>query len=169
MPDGKTHRRAGRVAGGVYAAHQAKNQCLVNCAVETTGGVFGGDIGARLSDVFEPGTSSWHRGPAHSCAAGVGILSALGEALPHVVTLLRETADKKAEQRKTLQMTPDPPQPNLFVPKPDTALTQFFLFLAEIALRLLAGFVNGIAAGYVSHLVLDAGTPRSIPLVAGRF
>ncbi len=53
MPEMKTHRRAGRVAGGVYAAHKAKDQCLVNYAVETAGGVFGGDIGSRLADVFE--------------------------------------------------------------------------------------------------------------------
>jgi hypothetical protein len=60
-------------------------------------------------------------------------------------------------------------QPNLFVSRPNTALTQFFLFLAEIALRLLAGFVNGIAAGYVSHLVLDAASPRSIPVLTKGF
>jgi hypothetical protein len=27
----------------------------------------------------------------------------------------------------------------------------------------------GLAAGYVSHLALDAGTPRSIPLLVGGF
>jgi len=39
----------------------------------------------------------------------------------------------------------------------------------ELFWRLAAGFANGLAAGYVSHLALDAGTPRSIPLLVGGF
>jgi len=45
----------------------------------------------------------------------------------------------------------------------------FWAGLAELFWRLLAGFLNGLSAGYASHLLLDAMTPRGIPVVAGRF
>jgi membrane-bound metal-dependent hydrolase YbcI (DUF457 family) len=35
--------------------------------------------------------------------------------------------------------------------------------------RFAAGFANGLAAGYVSHLALDAATPRSLPLLVSGF
>src|SRR5260370_13381893 len=75
MANRRTHRKAGRIAGGVYAAHRAKDQGVVKCAAETLGGVFGGDLGAVLADVIEPGLSSWPRGMSHSWAAGAGVLS----------------------------------------------------------------------------------------------
>lgn len=41
--------------------------------------------------------------------------------------------------------------------------------ICEFFWRAAAGFGNGLAAGYLSHLVLDAGTPRSIPLLTNGF
>lgn len=43
------------------------------------------------------------------------------------------------------------------------------LNLFELLWRLAAGFANGLAAGYLSHLALDAVTPRSIPLLKTGF
>jgi len=43
-------------------------------------------------------------------------------------------------------------------------LEQFFLWLAECACRFLTGAIAGLLAGYASTLVLDAFTPRSLPL-----
>lgn len=37
--------------------------------------------------------------------------------------------------------------------------------IMELVFRLAAGFVAGAGAGYLSHLVLDAKTPMSLPLV----
>jgi hypothetical protein len=37
--------------------------------------------------------------------------------------------------------------------------------LMEIACRLLAGFLAGLFAGYISHVALDFATPRCLPLV----
>jgi hypothetical protein len=119
-------------------------------------------------DFLEPGISSWHRGTAHSCAAGAAILS-LGEVLAGVETYCRQQAERKAEERKTLQTTPDPEQPNLFIAAPNSSLTQLWLSICELFWRALAGFANGLAAGYISHLVLDAGTARSIPLLTNSF
>jgi len=168
MANRKTHKRVGRIAGGVYAAHRAKGQSAVNCAAEEVGGVFGGDVGAKIADVVEPGISSWHRGPAHSCATAAAILS-LGDTLAKIEAFCRQQAEQKAAARMTLQMIPDLAQPKLLVPAPNTGLAQIFLTIAEFFWRILAGFANGMAAGYLSHLVLDAGTPRSIPLLTNGF
>lgn len=168
MADRKTHRRAGRVSGAVYAAHRAKSQNGGNLVIEAAGGALGGDVGALVADFLEPGVSSWHRGTAHSCAAGGAILS-LGEVLAGAETFCRQKAELKAEERKTLQTTPDPQQPNLFLAVPNSSLAQLWLSICEIFWRALAGFANGLAAGYISHLVLDAGTSRSIPLLTNGF
>jgi hypothetical protein len=164
MPDRRTHRRAGRISGGVYAFQRARKQSVGQCVTETIGGIAGGEMGALLADWLEPGISSWHRGTAHSCAAGVGILS-LGEVLAGAETYCRQQAERKAEELKTLRMIPDPSQPSVFIPAPNNSLTQLWLTICELFWQTLAGFANGLAAGYLSHLMLDAGTPRSIPLL----
>jgi hypothetical protein len=168
MANRKTHRRAGRISGAVYAAHRAKGQSAGKFLVETTAGAFGGDVGALAADWLEPATSSWHRGTAHSCAAGSVILS-LGDLLANVEAYCRQQADLNAEERKTLQATQDSAQPNLFVAAPSSSLAQLWLTICEMFWRAAAGFTNGLTAGYISHLVLDAGTPRSIPLLTNGF
>ena len=167
MPNRRIHRRAGRIAGAVYAGHRAKGQPVLHLAVETVAGLHGGELGALLADVLEPGRSSWHRGIAHSCAAGVGILS-LGDTLVRIETFCRQRAEQKATERRTLDMIPAG-EPNAFVPAPNNPLTQLFLLIGEFFWRAAAGFLNGMAAGYLSHLALDAGTPRSIPLLLNGF
>lgn len=168
MANRKTHRRAGRISGAIYAAHRSTNQTAGKFLVETAAGAVGGDIGALAADWLEPATSSWHRGTAHSCAAGAVVLS-LGEVFANVETYCRQQADLKAAERMTLQATPDPLGTNLFVAAPNTSLTQLWLTICEVFWRAAAGFVNGLTAGYLSHLVLDAGTPRSIPLLTNGF
>jgi hypothetical protein len=49
-----------------------------------------------------------------------------------------------------------------------TSLEQTWAEISEFIWTLLAGFLNGLAAGYVSHLLLDATTPRGIPFLSGR-
>jgi len=56
-----------------------------------------------------------------------------------------------------------------FVPAPADPISDLFAKLAELFWRFLAGLANGLAAGYVSHLALDAFTPRSLPLLASGF
>jgi hypothetical protein len=172
MPDGKTHKYVGIAAGAGYAAFQAKEQTPLNLLVEAAGGAFGGWPGAMLPDVFEPGTSSWHRGFAHSCTTGTTIVS-MRSRLMEWEKFCREKAELcrvQAEQTKLLEMTPDPSRPNLFVLAPTDPLAQLFLKLEELFWRFLAGFTNGLAAGYVSHLALDAFVgERSIPLLTKGF
>ncbi len=45
------------------------------------------------------------------------------------------------------------------------ALASFFSKLVELFWWFLAGVLNGLAAGYLSHLALDAMTPGSIPVL----
>jgi hypothetical protein len=168
MPDRRTHRRAGRISGGVYAFQRARKQSVGQGITETVGGIAGGEVGALIADWLEPGTSSWHRGTAHSCAAGVGVLS-LGEVLAGAEAYCRQQAERKAQELKTLQMIPDPVQPSVFISAPNSSLTQLWLTICEFFWQALAGFANGLAAGYLSHLVLDAGTPRSLPLLTNNF
>jgi hypothetical protein len=47
-------------------------------------------------------------------------------------------------------------------------LQRMFYAIAELLLRMAAGVLTGAAAGYVSHLLLDAVTPRGIPLICGQ-
>jgi hypothetical protein len=168
MPNRRMHRRVGRIGGGVYAFQRASKQSVAQCVTETIGGVAGGDVGALVADWLEPGISSWHRGTAHSCAAGIGILS-LGEVFAGVETYCRQQAERKAAELRTLRMTPDPAQPSTFAPSPNSSLSQLWLTICELFWRVLAGFANGFAAGYISHLVLDAATPRSIPVLTKGF
>jgi hypothetical protein len=80
----------------------------------------------------------------------------------------RERADYchlQAQQAGVLVMVPHPLRPNLFVPAPVNPWAQLCWYAEEVFWRFAAGFANGLAAGYVSHIVLDAGTPRSIPLL----
>ncbi len=168
MPNRITHRRAGRISGGVYAFQRASKQSVGRCVTETIGGIAGGDLGALAADWLEPGISSWHRGTAHSCAAGLGILS-LGEVLAEVEVYCRQQADLKAQELRTLQVIPDSAQSSVFVSVQNSSLSQLWLTICELLWRAAAGFANGLVAGYLSHLVLDAGTPRSIPLLTNGF
>jgi hypothetical protein len=47
----------------------------------------------------------------------------------------------------------------------ESPLGQLFYWLLELACRFAAGVLAGFLGGYASHLVLDAFTPSSLPLV----
>jgi len=162
MSDRKTHVVVGVTAGIGYAAYQAKEQNAPNCLVEIAGGGVGGYLGGLLPDLLEPGISSWHRGTMHSWSTGASIVS-LRDRLMEWEKFCRE----KAEKCKAIPMVPI--KPFTLVPAPVDPISDLFAKLAEFFWRFLAGLANGLAAGYVSHLTLDAFTPRSLPLLASRF
>jgi membrane-bound metal-dependent hydrolase YbcI (DUF457 family) len=168
MADRRTHIVGGVATGVGYSAFQAKEQSTPNLVTEMVGGAAGGYVGALLPDFLEPALSSWHRSAAHSCTAGAAIVYSK-DVLAGFEKFCREQADLCALQHKTLQMRPDPWQPNVFVPAPADPFMLLSLKIAEVCWRFLAGFANGLAAGYISHLALDAVTPRSIPLLTRGF
>jgi len=157
-----THIVAGVTAGIGYAAYQAKEQTTPNRLAEIAGGGVGGYLGGVLPDLLEPGISSWHRGTAHSWSAGASIVS-LRNRLIEWEKFCRE----QAENCKAIPMVPV--DAFTFVPAPVDPISDLFAKLAELFWRFLAGLANGLAAGYVSHLALDAFTPRSLPLLASGF
>ncbi len=156
MPDERTHKYVGLGAGAAYACYRAKEQSPPNWLIEVAGGAVGGYLGGLLPDILEPAISSWHRDMAHSVIGG-GAIIALKDSLTASERACRENAEK-------CRVIPMEPQRNIFVP-----VSQQPLNPTELFWRFLAGFLNGLAAGYVSHLVLDATTPRSIPLLTTGF
>ena len=162
MPGRRTHKLVGGAAGMAFALYRAQNQTPANQIAEAAGGATGGAfVGGPLADILEPALSPWHRGPAHSWAAGAAIVS-------FRTTLAAWEAEcrRKADQWKALPSQPlEYPGGTVFVPITTGPLSQFLRQLCELFWRFLAGFLNGVAAGYVSHLALDAFTPRSIPLL----
>ncbi len=161
MPDEKTHKYVGLGAGAAYAWYRAKEQSTPNLLIEAAGGAVGGYFGGALPDILEPALSSWHRDVGHSWIAG-GAIIASKDALRALERACRENAEK-------CRAIPMEPQGDIFVPVPIGSFSQLPLSLAELFWRFLAGLLNGLAAGYVSHLALDATTPRSIPLLTTGF
>jgi LexA-binding, inner membrane-associated putative hydrolase len=160
MPDRKTHTAIGAGTGAAFAFYRAKDQSPCNLVTEVAGGLVGGYLGGLVPDVLEPAVSSWHRDTAHSLAVGGAIIS-----LRNHLSGLESGCRENAEKCKAVRMVD---RENTFVTAPDNPLSQFLSEVEEQLWRFLAGFLNGLAAGYVSHLALDAATPRSIPLLTSR-
>lgn len=157
MADGKTHRLVGAGTGAVFAGFRANEQKAHQWWAEVAGGALGGYVGGLLPDVIEPAISSWHRDVAHSWTVGGGIV-AMGNALAAFEAACRENAEK-------CLAIPMEPQGDVFAFVPTDPISRLLLSLFELMWRLAPGFANGLAAGYISHLALDAATPRSIPLL----
>jgi hypothetical protein len=161
MPRRRIHKVAGVVTDGIYAGYRATGLSPINQLVEVAGGCLGGYYGGPFPDDLEPATSSWHRGPAHSFAAGTGIMY-LQDKLAAWESSCRSMAD---------QCGAVPTRPALcatgvvYVPVLPDPASQLLRNLAEVFWHFLAGFLNGFAAGYVSHLALDTGSSRSVPLL----
>jgi hypothetical protein len=108
------------------------------------GATFGGALGGRLPDIFEPATSPHHRQFCHAVipAGTVAMIAREGIAAA-VQGLLRW-----AEQVPAV----DPENPQT-------------IHWERYARFFIAGFVKGVPAGYLSHLVLDGCTPFGLPLI----
>jgi hypothetical protein len=162
MPGKMVHQSVGAGAGGVYAGFQAKDQQGAHYWIEVIGGILGGYATSMLPDKLEPAVSSWHRGPFHSATAG-GVVVSMSETLAEWAKICRQKADSQRIVPQVENM-----QTGEWLPLPRTPVDEFIAQLAELFWRLLAGFLNGLAAGYVSHLVLDGGIgSRGIPLLFG--
>jgi len=113
-----------------------------------------GSLAALVPDLLEPATSSFHRGVCHSFAMGAGVLAAGAECLAEAgSTFIRDLRRRSVELLAESAAEQD-------------GLRSLALLVAAIGARLLVGAITGGIAGYASHLVLDAATPRSLPLLA---
>ncbi len=149
MANGQTHQRVGAWVGGGAALLYAATDSRANALVETLAGALGGWHGAMLPDILEPATSPNHRKVAHSVLTALGLT--LGSANHHHrLAELRELAADLADRAYRV--------------RPTNAITAFVLEVAALLVQAAVGYIVGLAAGYASHLVLDAGTPKGLPL-----
>jgi membrane-bound metal-dependent hydrolase YbcI (DUF457 family) len=144
----REHVRAGAVAGGATAAFLARNQPGHFAIAEIFAGSIGGVLGAKLPDVLEPAIHSWHRSSAHSISAAGGIALVAVRKLQDWQEYCRKNTAKHSAQ---LAMATEP-------------LARMWHSLLILVWSLLAGFAPGVVAGYLSHLAMDACTPRGIPV-----
>jgi hypothetical protein len=133
--------------GTITAFRMSESQPSDHRLHEVVGGFLGGLAGGRLPDVLEPPLNPNHRGFAHSVTATATILKAGQEYLECAQQWLRERADS-LEARAALL--------------PANSVVAALLRLIATLCRIAAGFLAGLAAGYVTHVVLDAFTPRSV-------
>jgi membrane-bound metal-dependent hydrolase YbcI (DUF457 family) len=150
MPNGRTHRAVGTACGVLTAAVRARPEDGESNLLVMMGSGVGAYITARWPDLLEPATCPRHRQVAHSVAVGGGLLSYAVRAVPGWEAHWRSVA---VEARNTRL-------------QPGTAPSDQLLLLAiELVAWLLVGVLAGMAAGYVSHLVLDGCTPAGLPLL----
>lgn len=150
MANGPTHILVGVIAGTGAAVFKSKGQETPCRFLEAAGGALGGYLGGKLPDILEPATSSWHRSTAHSFSAAAVVATGLAK-VDIFQNYCRRRADSIAAVRATM------PE--------DGGLGVLLQLLAEAFWRLCAGFAAGLAAGYLSHLALDALSPRCIPII----
>ncbi len=150
MPNARTHAVIGTGSGSLVAFLRSQDLPTEARLAMTFGGALGGYAGGRLPDVLEPAIHAWHRSFFHSAATGAGVFQATAVPIKAwVAELLAKAAEIRALR---LQLGPQ---------HPDHATLQ----TQECGLYFLSGFVIGLPAGYLSHLIADAGTERGIPLI----
>jgi hypothetical protein len=149
MPNRATHVVAGSLVGGSYSLYCARTQSPRAMFLETLGGIAGGAPGGAFPDWIDTPDSPNHRGIAHGALAAAGLTYA-GENIDKMQSCLRRRATQYSYQSQTAA-------------SPAVCLWYGIL---EILMYILAGATAGFVAGCASHLALDFGTPRSLPLIA---
>jgi len=149
MPNGPVHALTSTPAGAAYSFYKSINESGLARFFESTGGAIGGYIGGVLPDWIDPPLHPGHRSLAHGLAPVVTGVGSWYRSLDDWQKHQRQIADQHAYCR-AMSMDFD-----------STA----WHAVAEWVLRVLSGFLAGIGAGYITHVALDFGTPRCLPLV----
>lgn len=147
MPNRTVHMATSSFVGTITALRMSESQPSDHRLHEVVGGFLGGLAGGRLPDVIEPPLHPNHRGFAHSVTATAAVLKAGQEYLESSQQWLRDRADSLELRAASL---------------PANSLAAALLKLIASMCRIAAGFLAGLAAGYLTHVVLDAFTPRSV-------
>jgi membrane-bound metal-dependent hydrolase YbcI (DUF457 family) len=145
MPNRATHVRVGSLSGAVAASLFARGAPTKQFLVE----MLGGAVGGMLPDLLEPASCPNHRQFAHSVLAGGALATSR-------VADWRAACCGHAERATALLRDPS-----------TDSDTRNRAEWAACLWHFAAGALTGVVAGYASHLVLDAGTPRGLPLVGG--
>lgn len=153
MSSRREHRDVSIIAGAATALLTTrKNASAYEVVTEMLGGAVGGNFGGWTPDALEPAIHSHHRDVFHSYTTAAVVTVKSRKHVARWKARLRAKADRFAAERAASQ--------NWF--------DKLLLLLAELACRAAAGFLGGIVPGYLSHLVLDSGTPRGLPLIAAQ-
>lgn len=138
MPNKYVHRPVGAGAGYAASFYCSKGLPARERNIEAISAAVGGYLGAAAPDWIDPPTSPNHRSAGHSIFIAGGGLTYAAIELNAWRSSLKAQADAAFKCGK---------------------IGQGYLFL------IAAGAVTGFVAGYLSHLALDATTPRGLPLV----
>lgn len=150
MANRAEHIKKGVLVGAGMAIYKAREQKLEDIIFEAIGGGFGGYIGSRLPDVIEPASWPGHRQHAHSIMAGGGIIYSLYKLLDKWEEYYRSQATYYSVKKN----------------EEDLYWHQKLLYtVLEIISLILTGVFIGLSSGYISHLALDCGTTKGLPLL----
>lgn len=150
MANGGDHRLAGMALGAGFACYQARKQSPEDLLIEALGGVIGGNLGARMPDIIDPPLHPRHRSLGHGVVpVGAGAYASV-RSLQGWQEFLRREANRRAE----------------LSPVANSPLESLWHWVVSLLCRLGAGAVAGFLAGYGSHILMDAVTPSSLPLIA---
>lgn len=150
MPNRETHIVVGTLAGGGLAAYRAREQEPAYLLLEFIGGGITGHFASQFPDIIEPASWPGHRQFAHSVASGSGVVYGLYKLLEEWEKCFRSKAEYYKNKRSEEYLH---------------WFQKIFYAILEVLSRIAAGGFSGLSAGYLSHLLLDGGTPRGLPLL----
>ncbi len=148
MPGRNFHGTAGFAVGSITAFNRASHLAPEKQALEALGGGLGGYGGGRLPDWLEPARHPGHRDFFHSHFSGL-LLTVGTTGLDSWQDWWRQEAfrfESLAEASKD-------------------SWNRFGYTVMAFLCWIASGFLPGLVVGYMSHLALDAFTPRSLPVV----
>lgn len=148
MANRPTHDLFGGITGMGCAYLTLPTEPQSNGIVELVGGAVGGVAGSRIPDIIDPATMPNHRDVGHGIINAIVVGNFCWSNLSEWQAWCRARADECAACRA--RATDD--------------VARALYWIAEIFWRFVAGLLAGLIGGYASHLVLDATTPRSLPL-----
>jgi membrane-bound metal-dependent hydrolase YbcI (DUF457 family) len=153
MPGYQQHRTIGGLVGGTTALVCAQNQPPLLALAETIGGFVAGQYAGTWADALEPATSSYHRDFCHALVPTAYATTCVFQQVESLQTYLRSQAQGCFQLAASTE----------------DGLQQFLNIAAGLLLHGAAGAVPAIAASYISHIALDAVSPRGVPLISRRF
>lgn len=152
MPDARTHRGVATLAGVGVGLYAVRNVSTLDAALaRILGSVLAANLAAMVPDVLEPAVHSRHRKVFHSVAALAGT-ARVSLRPPQRARLGEREAEAVRLKAHRAALAPQDPD-------------RLWLWLAEMLQHLFIGAAMGAPVGYLSHLVLDAGSPRGLPPV----
>ena len=154
MPRRKTHKAVGIVAGVVTAVARSRPEDGAANLLVVAGGGIGGWLTSMWPDWFEPATTFNHRRFFHSYTVGGAVPVCTAQVVQQWESHWRAVAVDAHLQSIDPRRTP---------------AERAFLLAVTVLAWILVGLLAGLAAGYVSHLLLDLRDPSGLPLLGLSF